>query len=219
MAVKALDTVSFHQAINDIEDVLIVDTRAADEFAEGFIPGALSLPLFEILPDQLEGWTDIQENALLVCHPNQLKDSIEYLQKLGITNIQGWLHEGMEAWQRQGMPVDLIIAIDPDELAMDIPYDDSLVMIDVRSLTEYAEGHIKDAAHMPLSDFADLAEVAALPESVNAYIYCSNGIRSTLAASLLKRHGYQNLRVVMALWDTIASTKGITAQKDATLLN
>lgn len=219
MSILSLDAAAFKKAINDLDECIVVDTRSSDQFSEGFVPGSFSFPLFEVLPDQVNDWPELKNNAFLICHPQQVDESIVYLKKLGIEHIQGWLQGGYEAWQAEGFTRDLLIAIEADELAMDIPFDEHLILIDVRTTTEYADGHIKGAAHMPLIDFSDMAEVAMLPEQVNAYVYCSNGIRSTLAASFFKRHGYQNIRVVMALWEVISTTQGIEVVKDATISN
>jgi hydroxyacylglutathione hydrolase len=43
----------------------------------------------------------------------------------------------------------MIIDIEADELAMDIPFDENLVVIDVRRETEFADGHVKDAVNSP----------------------------------------------------------------------
>ncbi len=44
----------------------------------------------------------------------------------------------------------MIIDIEPAELAMDIPYDENIVLLDVRKPVEFAEGHIRDAVNLPL---------------------------------------------------------------------
>jgi rhodanese-related sulfurtransferase len=114
---------------------------------------------------------------------------------------------------------DLIITIDPDELAMDLPFDDKLILIDVRSAIEYAGGHIAGAKHFPLEDLNDPANIALIPEDGNLYLYCSDGMRSMLAASVFKKHGLHNLRVIDAIWSNIKATPGLSVEKDAKQLN
>jgi 3-mercaptopyruvate sulfurtransferase SseA len=45
---------------------------------------------------------------------------------VGIDNVLGYLEGGFEAWRDAGEEIDLIIDIEPDELAMDIPHDSKL---------------------------------------------------------------------------------------------
>ena len=39
--------------------------------------------------------------------------------------------------------------MEADELAMDLPFDDHLVVVDVRKEPEFGEGHVKDAVNLP----------------------------------------------------------------------
>ena len=53
--------------------------------------------------------------------------------------------------------MDMIIDIEADELAMDLPHDPKILIVDVRRETEYADGHVKEAINMPLSEMTDVA--------------------------------------------------------------
>ena len=90
---------------------------------------------------------------------------------------------------------------------------------DVRKLSEFADGHIKGAVNLPLAEMADVAEIAQMEEDQNIYIHCGSGYRSVIAASLLKRQGYNNLRNVLGGWEKIKEQKNIATEKEATVLN
>lgn len=200
------------------EDNLVVDTRSASSFGDGFIPNSVS-----ISPDQLYPVTfhsifpERISTAIIVEHGANPGAIVAALNGIGFIDITGFFESGGSAWQ--AMCADMVITIDPDELAMDIPHDDNLVLIDVRSETEFAEGHIKDAQHLALEDMGDLANIALIPEDANVYLYCSNGKRSMTAASLLKIQGIHNIRVVLADWATISSTPGLKIEKVPEKLN
>ncbi|HMI61642.1 MAG TPA: rhodanese-like domain-containing protein, partial [Puia sp.] len=80
-------------------------------------------------------------------------------------------------------------------------------------------GHIKDAVNLPLSEMTDPASLANLEERHNIYLYCGGGYRSVIAASLLKRQGFHNLRNVTGGWGKIKDQKGIEIVKDKSVLN
>ena len=55
-------------------------------------------------------------------------------------------------------------------LAMDIPHDEKLVVIDVRRETEYADGHVKNAVNIPLDTLTDPASMANIEDDQNLYV-------------------------------------------------
>jgi rhodanese-related sulfurtransferase len=68
------------------------------------------------------------------------------------------------------------------------------VVVDVREAGEWADGHLKGAKHLALSDLkagvpADRLK-AALPPGTVVYLHCASGRRCLAAADLLKGKGY-----------------------------
>ncbi len=129
------------------------------------------------------------------------------------------LKGGFEAWKNASEDIDLIIEVEPDELAIDIKHDPKLTVVDVRRETEFGEGHIKNAINLPLSEMTDVAQIATLDDNQNLYIHCAGGYRSIIASSLIKRQGYQNLRNVIGGFDKIKEEKDIEIDKEASVLN
>jgi rhodanese-related sulfurtransferase len=113
----------------------------------------------------------------------------------------------------------MIIDVATDELAMDIPFDENLLVVDVRRETEFADGHVKDAINLPLQDLADPVTMANFEDRHNIYVHCGGGYRSIIAASLLKRQGIHNLRNVTGGWAKIKDQKGIEVVKEKSVLN
>jgi len=68
---------------------------------------------------------------------------------------------------------------------MDIPFDENLVVMDVRKPAEFADGHVKDAVNIPLDEFTDLVNIANIEENQNIYIHCGSGYRSVIACHCL----------------------------------
>ncbi|WP_431212434.1 rhodanese-like domain-containing protein [Puia sp. P3] len=136
------------------------------------------------------------------------------LARVGFDKMKGYLEGSYEAWLTAGEPIDMIIDVEPDELAMDIPFDKNLVVLDVRRETEFADGHVKDALNIPLQDLTDPGNMANLEENYNIYVHCGGGYRSVIAASMLKRQGIHNLRNVTGGWGKIKDQKGIETVKE-----
>ena len=67
------------------------------------------------------------------------------------------------------------------------------ILVDVRSVQEYEEGHLKDAISLPLYDIKKMCYDILPNKSQDIIVYCSTGHRSEKAQKLLKKLGYQNV--------------------------
>lgn len=217
---KGLTSVSLKDFKSAIENnALILDTRPAFEFSNGFIPGSLFIGLEGRFAEWAGTLLNFHQPIILITQTGREEEAIVRLARVGFDNVDGYLEGGFDAWENSGEKIDMIIGVEPDELAMDIPFDDNLVVVDVRKETEFAEGHVKDAINIPLHEMTDPAQIAVLEENQNIYVHCGSGYRSIIAASLLKRQGYHNLRNVEGGWSKIKEQKKIKTEKDASVLN
>ena len=140
-------------------------------------------------------------------------ECVTRLARVGLDKIVGYVDGGFDAWKNAGENTDMIITIEADELAMDIPFDDKLLIVDVRKENEFEEGHIVDALNLPLSDLTDIASIASLEEEQNLYVHCAGGYRSVIACSLLKRQGLHNIRNIAGGWEKIKQEEKIKTEK------
>ncbi len=213
----ALSVEEFKQQMK--EDLIVLDTRAAHTFTQGFIPGSIFIGLDGKFAEWAGSILPFDKSILLVTEPGKEKETVIRLARVGFSKIAGYLQGGFEAWQQAGEKTDLVIDVEPDELAMDISFDERLIVVDVRKEVEFADGHIKDAVNIPLSNMRDPASMANIEDTDNLYLHCGSGYRSTIAASLLKRQGIHNLRNVLGGWEKIKDEPGIETEKDASVLN
>ncbi|NOT92764.1 MBL fold metallo-hydrolase [Ferruginibacter sp.] len=212
-----LSIAAFKKLLN--EDILLLDTRHADKFTEGFIPGSIFIGLEGRFAEWAGSLLPFDKPMILITEPGMEEDTVVRLARVGFDKMQGYLKGGFEAWQKAGEKVDMIINIEADELAMDIPHDENLVVVDVRRETEFADGHVKGAQNIPLNEMTDVATIANFEDNQNLYIHCAGGYRSVIAASLIKRQGVHNLRNIQGGWAKIKEEKAITIEKDVSVLN
>ena len=213
-----LDIEAFKTKLKD-EDTLVLDTRNAQEFADGFVPGSISIGLEGRFAEWAGSLLPFDKNLLLVTDKGREEESIVRLARVGFEKFGGYLQGGIEAWKAAGETMDLIINIEADELAMDMPNDENLVVIDVRNEAEFGSGHVSGATNLPLKDLTDPGNIALLPETANLYVHCAGGYRSIIAASLIKREGIHNLRNVVGGWAAIKEQDGIAQEKEEAVLN
>ncbi len=201
------------------QDVLVLDTRPATVFTKGFVPGSIFIGLEGRFAEWAGSLLPFDKPMILVTEPGKEEESVIRLSRVGFDKMQGFLQGGFEAWQAAGEAVDMIIDVEADELAMDIPHDPNLLVVDVRRETEYADGHIKNAQLLPLNEMNDLVNLAQFEEKQNLYVHCAGGYRSVIAASLLKRQGVHNLRNVLGGWGKIRLQENIVFEKETSVLN
>src|SRR5207247_2625632 len=144
-------------------------------FTAGFVPGSINIGLEGRFAEWAGSLLSFDASILLVTEPGMEKESIIRLARVGFDKVIGHLAGGFEAWKNAGEEIDIIIDIEPDELMMDMPYDRSLIVMDVRRPAEFAEGHIKDAVNLPLNDLIDPVSMANIEEEQNIYLHCGSG--------------------------------------------
>jgi hydroxyacylglutathione hydrolase len=197
-----LSIAAFKEKANQ-DDVIILDTRDSGIFTQGFVPGSISIGLDGRFAEWAGSLLPFDKTLILVTEPGKEKETIVRLARVGFDKMEGYLDGSYEAWSAAGEKIDMIIDVEVDELAMDIPFDKNLVIVDVRKEPEYADGHIREAINIPLSEMNDPASMVNLDDNHNIYIHCAGGYRSVIAASLIKREGIHNLRNVLGGWGSI----------------
>lgn len=201
------------------EDIIILDTRRSEAFKGAFIPGSIFIGLEGRFAEWAGSLLPFDQRIIMVTQEGMEEETIVRLARVGFENVEGYLKGGIEAWKKAGEVTDMIIDVEADELAMDIPFDENLTVLDVRKPNEFAEGHVTDAVNINLADMTDLALIAQFEESQNLYVHCAGGYRSLIACSILKKQGYHNLRNVAGGWAKIKEQKNIKTEKEASVLN
>ena len=216
-SLKPLSAKEFKELMND--DAVILDTRPAAEFSSGFVPGSVFIGLEGRFAEWAGSLLSFTQPILLVTSPGMEQETIIRLARVGIDKVKGYLDGGIEAWKNDGNEIDLVIDVEPDELLMDMKFDENLVILDVRREAEFADGHLKNAINIPLNELTDPAKMALMEETQNIYIHCAGGYRSMIATSLIKRQGIHNLRNVTGGWSQIKELEKVEIIKEKSILN
>lgn len=129
---------------------------------------------------------------------------------LSTANIEGNLSEGkrvkitIEPEVRETYPVQVtaikVEVIDSDyqkitaeEAKEMMQADKNYIILDVRTLEEYNEGHIKGATLLADNEFKEKAESTLPHKEATILVYCRSGRRSAAAARELINMGYTNV--------------------------
>ncbi len=198
------------------EGAIILDTRPAHVFTEGFVPGSVFVGLEGRFAEWLGTILPFDEPIILVTEQGKEEETIVRMARVGYDKVEGYLNGGFEGWQQAGEKIDLIIDVEADELAMDMPHDPNLVVIDVRKPSEFDAGHIKGAHNVSLATMSDPGVLVEFEEERdNYYVHCAGGYRSVIACSLMKREGVHNIRNILGGWGKLKDTEGLEKEVTA----
>ena len=212
---QALSIADFKAAV--AKGALILDTRKATEFTEGFIPESISIGLDGRFAEWAGTLLPFNQDLVLVTEEGKEEETLIRLARVGLDAIQGYLKGGFEAWKTADEKIDIIIDVDTEELALDIPHDPKLEIIDVRKQAEFDAGHIVAANLMPLDTLIDPLHLSVIDTEANLYVHCAGGYRSVIACSLLKRQGFHNVRNVLGGWSAIKEVNEIPKEMSSVM--
>jgi phage shock protein E len=84
--------------------------------------------------------------------------------------------------------------ITPAELATRLQTDAAPLVLDVRSQTEYAQGHIPGAIHIPHHELAARLDELSIHPTEDIIVYCEVGVRAARAETILEAAGLESVR-------------------------
>jgi glyoxylase-like metal-dependent hydrolase (beta-lactamase superfamily II)/rhodanese-related sulfurtransferase len=187
---KALDPEAFEAAANETSAV-VLDTRAPQTFAKGFVPNSINIGLdgnFAVWAGTLI--PDVKQKILIIADEGREEEAITRLARVGYDFSIGYLKGGFEAWKNAGKEVDSIISVSPADLAEKMKHE-AVNILDVRKASEYQSEHVSDAENAPLDYINE--SMTKVDRNKTYYVHCAGGYRSMIFISILRARGYENL--------------------------
>ena len=199
---KALTAEAFEAAANET-GALVLDTRNASDFANGFIPNSINIGLEGSFAQWVgEMIPDIKQEILLVTDEGKEEEAIIRLSRVGYDGSIGYLKGGFESWAKAGKEVDSIGRITAQEF--NNQYSSNPVMFDVRKKSEFDSEHVLGSVNVPLNEINK--HLSEFPKDKPFILNCAGGYRSMIAASMLKQRGWDNFVDVIGGFNEIKNT-------------
>ena len=170
----------------------VVDTRSAEKFATGHIPGTLNIPLGKSFLNWAGALVPNDRDLYLIVDSDSdeaVKKILADLCKIGLTSVAGYFGTNvMQDWKAKRGEVEKVSQLDISGLKTSGA---NVQIIDVRSPEEWSHGHIPGAQHIPLAALPDRLD--EIDSSKPIVLQCRGGGRSAIATSLLLSHGLANV--------------------------
>ena len=180
---------------------MVVDTRMPHSFGGAHIKGSYGIWL-KGLP-YYAGWVLPYDKPILLVleEKDQLETAVSYLVRIGYDSIAGFLNGGISSWYMKALPVESLNLISVQSLKDKIEKNEEMVILDVRRDEEWEKGHIQGARHVYVGHLEE--NLDKVPRNSPIIVYCDSSRRSNIAASILKKNGYDmvyNVLGSMTAW-------------------
>jgi hydroxyacylglutathione hydrolase len=174
------------------DGVRVLDARSVDDFAAGHLRGSVNVGFDGRFAETAGMVTDIGETIALITYPGHEQHAAMRLARIGADDVVGYLSVGGDGAFAPELR-DLVRTaprISAGELD-GLLGQGAVALIDIRNPGERERGAIAGALHIPLAQLrARLSEVPAADPIV---VHCASGWRSSVAASLLRERGFENV--------------------------
>ena len=157
-------------------DALVIDARTDG----AHVPGAVHIPVTDKFSTYVGWFVNYAEPTYLVCTPEQVEELVHKLRAVGVDNLPGYFTPEEVGELNAELPI-----LSVEEVVQALQR--GALPLDVRSKSEYSEGHIDGAMLVPYGHLQK--KIDTLPQDRMMVIYCNSGVRSQIAASLLMKHG------------------------------
>ncbi len=172
---------------------LLVDVRTDQQFDDAHIPGAISIPMLTAGFGSKLAWLADREQEIVFVGRDDAdgRHAGRLAVAVGIRKLAGFLHGGMTSWRQEKREVARVERVPLEDLHARIDDDSDLQILDVREQKEWDSGHIPGSTFVPWHDIAGVPE--GLDPSKPIAVMCGSGQRAAVAASLVQRHGAEQV--------------------------
>ncbi|MER6508818.1 rhodanese-like domain-containing protein [Nonomuraea sp. NPDC001636] len=190
---------------------VVVDARDPQEFAAGHLRGAVNVPADGRFAEQAGTVLDPAAELVVMAPQNREEEVVTRLARIGFDRVAGYLRNPDDALVALAAEVTPASRLTAAQLRAALAGDAPPVVVDVRTAGEReANGFIDAALHIPLSELP--ARSGELPADRPVVLHCAGGHRSSVAASLLRHRGFQDVSDVLggyAAWALSAEPAGV----------
>jgi glyoxylase-like metal-dependent hydrolase (beta-lactamase superfamily II)/rhodanese-related sulfurtransferase len=183
----------------------VLDTRDPAEFAAAHLAGSINIGL----GGQYATWAGTvltRDNPIvIVADPGREHEAAMRLGRIGFDQVVGYLADGLhsvEARPELLMSTERVSAQVAAERVASAQPGEAPVMVDVRAPGERQQKRIAGSVGIPLNHLGE--HLSELPTDRPLLVYCAGGYRSSIAASLLQRHGFTRVSEIaggITAWD------------------
>ena len=194
-------------AVDDVlelvaEGAQLLDTREPADYAGAHLAGSVNIPLGGSYATWAGTILDRGRRIVLVAEPGREEEAATRLGRIGFDWVAGYLQSGMLALETRLDLLGRTERVTAATLAERLAGADPPLALDVRTEAEARAERIDGSWNVPLNRLHERLD--EVPRDREVVVHCASGYRSSIAASLLAREGFEHVSDLvggMAAWN------------------
>ena len=190
---EALDLTAFDRLVE--AGALVVDGRDPEDFARGHLVGSINVGLNGRYAEFAGSIVPNDVDIVLVADAGFELEAKNRLARIGFDRVVGYLEHPLAVMADHPdrvRPASRLTAAEFDSRRGEI---DGLQLVDIRNPGEVALGAIDGAATIPVGQLP--SRLDELDPAAPTVVYCAGGYRSSVAASLLRQNGFEDVSDIL----------------------
>lgn len=165
----------------------VIDTREKEDFAKGFLLNTINIVGNKSF-STWAGWVlDYDKPFVLIAREEQMEDLTRKLMRIGLDNVYGYY----TAIDDLGIPLEVAEIVDHKSVKEAIGKN-NVQILDVRGNEEYKSYHIPGAVNAFVGTLEN--HLGRVSREKKVILHCQSGTRATVAYSILKKNGFNNVQ-------------------------
>ncbi|MFD2420345.1 MBL fold metallo-hydrolase [Amycolatopsis pigmentata] len=166
---------------------VLVDGRDPQEFAAGHLRGAVNVPADGRFAEQAGTVIRPGQEVVVIAPAGRENELVTRLARIGFDRVTGYLADAEARLPELAGEMVQASRVTADQLRDALGGERPPVVVDVRNAAEREEGGIEGSLHIPLAQLLD--RIGEIPAERPVVLHCAGGLRSSIAASLLRHAG------------------------------
>ncbi|OZC41668.1 MBL fold metallo-hydrolase [Rhodococcus sp. WWJCD1] len=183
----------------------VLDARSVDDFAAGHLRGSINVGFDGRFAETGGMVAEVGGRILLIAYPGEEQEAALRLARIGSDNVTGYLGIGRDG----AFPTELATLVETaprttvEQLDLMLAAEE-VTLIDIRNPGERDFGTIPGAIPIPLAQLR--TRLDQVPTGKPIVMHCAGGWRSSVAASLLRAQGFEDVSDLFGGYDAWAET-------------
>ncbi|MFB6613206.1 rhodanese-like domain-containing protein [Streptomyces sp. NPDC056367] len=175
---------------------VVVDARDPQEFAAGHLRGSVNVPADGRFAEQAGTVLPADADLLVVAPQNREEEIVTRLARIGFDRVAGYLRSPDDALTALADELTPASRLTAAQVRTALAGDNAPVVLDVRNCGERGDnGFIDGALHIALGELP--RRLDEVPRDRPLVLHCAGGHRSSIAASLLRHHGFTDVSDIL----------------------
>jgi len=187
---------------------VLLDTRDCAAFAAGSVRGSVNVGLDGRYAQYVGSVVRPDEEIVLVAEPGTELEAKVRLSRIGYDRVVGFVDHLYEALLARPQIVRIASRLTAETFEQNRASMDDIQIIDVRNVSEVEEGSMPGALNIALPTLR--VKLGELDQERPTVVFCAGGYRSSIAASLLRRAGFEDVSDILGgyqAWESVRARR------------